>query len=62
MIQEHTIIHKGNGIFEVINEITKRKYEVDLYLNKCSCESWKYCKNKKGKKNCKHLKLVRGLK
>ena len=62
---DYTIIPEEGGFsFEVINNLNKKKYFVNMIMPFCSCRAWYYTKrNKKGfKKKCKHILICRGIK
>lgn len=61
MSMEYSIKQDG-GLFEVHNATTKRTYLVSVDMHYCTCKAWFYAKEKRGKKWCKHLRMVKGLK
>lgn len=60
----HTIIPTENKyLYKVINNANGKIYEIDISEPRCSCPAWDYKrKNREGKKVCKHIKMVKGLK
>ena len=61
---DHTIIPRMGGFFNVINNRRGIIYMVDIYEPYCSCPNFKYSgKTKTGRKRiCKHIKMCKGVK